>query len=63
VTVTFDWQGGSSASPGSLTREKGTPLGDLPEPPTKDGFTFVGWNTHLDGSGAEGEHLLDWADD
>ena len=43
-TVSYDVNGGSNA-PASQTKTAGTPLTLSSTLPTKDGFTFIGWNT------------------
>jgi len=51
-TVTFDKNGGDTdASPSTWTVPCDDPAGTLPAPPTRTGYTFVGWNTKADGSG------------
>ena len=40
LTVTFDVKGGSDVS--AVTAMYGEPL-ELPEPPTREGYTFTGW--------------------
>lgn len=56
-TVTFDKNGGDTeADPGKIALElqgdQDTPtVGTLPQPPTRTGFEFIGWNTAQDGSG------------
>ena len=51
-TVTFHKNGGDTeASPASRTVASGGNIGTLPEPPTRTGYTFSGWNTAADGSG------------
>jgi len=49
-TVTFNAQGGS-VSPGTTTATYGATYGALPTP-TLAGYTFNGWNTAANGSGA-----------
>ncbi|MCL2011608.1 MAG: InlB B-repeat-containing protein [Cystobacterineae bacterium] len=53
-TVIFDKNGGDTeANPQSKTVEPpATTLDELPEEPTWEGYTFLGWNTAADGSGA-----------
>ena len=47
-TVTFNVDGTTQEA----VVEEGSAIGDkLPEDPTKDGYTFVGWNTKADGTG------------
>lgn len=48
-TVTLDANGGT-VTPASLSVEPNTAAGTLPTP-TRDGYTFLGWNTAADGSG------------
>jgi|GEM_PF-2355437 len=51
-TVTFDKNGGTTdASPTTKTATSGDNVGSLPTEPTRDGYTFAGWNTVDDGSG------------
>ena len=53
VTVTFDGNSGV-VLPADMSRtvNVGTSLGsDMPPDPTRDGYTFTGWNTAADGSG------------
>jgi uncharacterized repeat protein (TIGR02543 family) len=50
-TVTFDKNGGvTEASPASILTNYNTTV-TLPTPPTKTGYTFVGWNTVAGGGG------------
>jgi len=53
-TVSFDKNGGDTeAVPESMTlRPPATTVERLPEPPTRAGRTFLGWNTEKDGSGS-----------
>jgi uncharacterized repeat protein (TIGR02543 family) len=52
-TVTFYKNGGdTSPVPGTVQTDYNTPLTAMPTPPTKTGYSFVGWNTKADGSGA-----------
>ena len=53
-TVTFDSNGGDSgAVPGEIfVPVTGDTVGDLPEPPTRGGYEFLGWNTEPNGTGA-----------
>lgn len=53
-TVTFDKNGGDTeASPTSISGiVSGGNVGTLPDPPTRAGYTFMGWNTAADGSGS-----------
>ncbi|MDO5042900.1 MAG: InlB B-repeat-containing protein [Slackia sp.] len=52
VTVTFDKNGGNTeADPRSITVTSGSTVGTLPTEPTRDGYTFLGWNTRSDGNG------------
>jgi len=53
-TVIFDKNGGhTEANPQNKTVEPpATTLDELPEAPTREGYTFLGWNTAADGSGA-----------
>ncbi|NLN46628.1 MAG: DUF4082 domain-containing protein, partial [Clostridiaceae bacterium] len=51
VTVTFDKNGGDTdAVPSSITTDFNTTV-TLPEPPTRDGYLFNGWNTAANGYG------------
>ncbi|MCK9479865.1 MAG: InlB B-repeat-containing protein, partial [Firmicutes bacterium] len=51
-TVTYDKNGGDTeAAPGNQTVDYNDPVGTLPTSPTKDGYTFTGWNANADGSG------------
>ncbi|MCL2012220.1 MAG: InlB B-repeat-containing protein [Cystobacterineae bacterium] len=52
-TVIFDKNGGDTeANPQSKRVEPPeTTLDELPEAPTREGYTFLGWNTAADGSG------------
>ena len=54
-TVTFDKNDGVSIEPhDTVTVEENTAVGDeMPTDPTRDGYTFTGWNTEKDGSGTE----------
>jgi uncharacterized repeat protein (TIGR02543 family) len=51
--VTFDENGGKTeANPKTKTvTNPATTVGTLPTPPTRDGYTFAGWNTKKDGTG------------
>lgn len=49
-TVFFDANGGSGA-PAAQTKKDGTALALSSTVPTRDGYTFTGWNTAADGSG------------
>ena len=50
--VTFHKNGGDTeADPQVLTVEDGETVDELPTPPTRDGYTFTGWNTQSDGEG------------
>jgi uncharacterized repeat protein (TIGR02543 family) len=53
-TVTFDKNGGDAeAVPAAKTVvSPATGVDTLPEPPTRTGYVFAGWNTQADGSGA-----------
>jgi uncharacterized repeat protein (TIGR02543 family) len=52
-TVTFDKNGGDTdASPSTKTAAFGGNVGTLPTVPTRSGYTFNGWNTAANGSGA-----------
>ncbi|WP_315911007.1 RCC1 domain-containing protein [Xylanibacillus composti] len=52
-TVTFDKNGGDAeASPMTMTVAHGGNVGTLPTPPTREGYTFTGWNTAKGGDGA-----------
>ncbi len=54
VTVTFHKNGGDTeASPAQITVTSGSTVGTLPTAPTRDGYTFKGWNTAPDGNGTE----------
>ncbi len=48
--ITFDGNGGTVSGSVQMTVEYGTVIQSLLTA-TKDGFIFVGWNTHSDGSG------------
>lgn len=50
-TVSFDANGGTGA-PAAQTKTHGTNLTLSSTVPTRTGYTFVGWNTKSDGSGA-----------
>jgi uncharacterized repeat protein (TIGR02543 family) len=51
-TVTFDKNGGDTeASPTSKTADYGTSIDSLPAEPSKEDYTFEGWNTQADGLG------------
>jgi uncharacterized repeat protein (TIGR02543 family) len=54
-TVTFDKNntdlGSTEASPQTGTVTYPEPLGTLPEPPTRPGYTFTGWNKLANGTG------------
>ena len=51
-TVTFDNNhGDTEADPETMDVGDGDSVGELPTPPTKDGYTFEGWNTQDDGDG------------
>ena len=53
-TVTFDKNGGDTeADPKTITVTSGSTVGTLPTAPTRDGYTFKGWNTASDGTGTE----------
>jgi uncharacterized repeat protein (TIGR02543 family) len=57
VVVTFEKNNGDAeANPQRIVLLKGSGLADdstsLPTPPTRDGFTFAGWNTQADGNGS-----------
>ena len=54
-TVTFDGNGANAqASPGSMTvTQPSSRISALPVAPTRTGYSFVGWNTAKDGSGAK----------
>ena len=53
-TVTFDKNGGDTeADPKTITVTSGSTVGTLPTAPTRDGYTFKGWNTASDGNGTE----------
>jgi uncharacterized repeat protein (TIGR02543 family) len=52
-TVTFNKNGGDTeASPTTKTVASGGTVDALPTAPTRAGYTFTGWNTAADGSGA-----------
>ena len=53
-TVSFDKNGGDTeAVPSSMTLQPpATTVAHLPEPPTRAGHTFVGWNTESGGNGS-----------
>ena len=48
--VTYNSNGGSAITPVSVTIEDGKSLTTLPAP-TRDGYTLIGWNTQVNGSG------------
>jgi len=51
-TIHFDMNGGEEKSnPEFMVLLLGDELGLLPEPPTRTGYKFVGWNTAADGTG------------
>lgn len=51
--VTFNKNGGDTeANPKLMLAFKEEPLGSLPEPPTRTGYGFTGWNTRSDGKGS-----------
>jgi len=54
VTVTFDKNGGDTeANPRAVKVAPATTVGALlPAPPTRTDYTFTGWNTQANGSGA-----------
>lgn len=49
-TISYNANGGSGA-PGSQTKTHGTDLKLSSTKPTRDGYTFVNWNTNKDGTG------------
>ena len=52
VTVTFDKNGGDTeADPNRMTVPSGSTVDTLPKAPTRENYTFKGWNTVADGSG------------
>lgn len=52
-TVTFDKNGGTTdASPTTMVVTSGNKVGSLPTAPSRGGYTFAGWNTLANGSGA-----------
>jgi uncharacterized repeat protein (TIGR02543 family) len=52
-TVTFDNNSGTGANPQTMTvTNPKTTVDNLPEEPSRDGYTFNGWNTAADGSGS-----------
>jgi uncharacterized repeat protein (TIGR02543 family) len=51
-TVTFDAQGGTEASPASMTVTNGATYGTLATT-TRDGYTFEGWWTGAGGTGSQ----------
>jgi uncharacterized repeat protein (TIGR02543 family) len=53
-TVTFDANGGeTAANPAAKTvASPDTTIDALPNPPTRSGYAFAGWNTASDGSGS-----------
>ncbi|HWL24323.1 MAG TPA: InlB B-repeat-containing protein [Ureibacillus sp.] len=52
-TVTFDKnQGDTEANPITKTALHGETIDALPTAPTREGYTFTGWNTNADGSGS-----------
>ncbi|WP_084165547.1 S-layer homology domain-containing protein [Paenibacillus massiliensis] len=53
-TVLFDSNGGDTeASPATVTVTAGEAMTELPTPPTRQGYSFLGWNTQADGTGSE----------
>jgi uncharacterized repeat protein (TIGR02543 family) len=53
VTLTFDSQGGSTVTPGSITVEAGATIGTLPAEPHLAGYSFNGWYSLPDGNGTQ----------
>jgi len=57
VTVTFDKnntdKGSTEANPQAKLVNLKASVGVLPAPPTRPGYTFVGWNTAADGKGTD----------
>lgn len=52
--VTFDKNGGDTeANPSVISVREEHSVEDLPEPPTRTGYTFTEWNTEPDGTGTE----------
>gem|GEM_PF-6045358 len=52
-TVTFNKNGGDTeANPTTKTAASGGNIGTLPTAPTREGYTFAGWNIAQDGGGA-----------
>lgn len=52
-TVTFDSNEGTAALPSEMLVVEGQAVGALPQPPSRSGYLFLGWNTQLDGGGTE----------
>ncbi|MNW27613.1 Endo-1,4-beta-xylanase A precursor [compost metagenome] len=53
-TVLFDSNGGDTeASPSTVTVTAGESMTELPTAPTRQGYSFLGWNTKADGTGSE----------
>jgi uncharacterized repeat protein (TIGR02543 family) len=51
-TVRFDANGGDwPTSPAFMMVMPGDALGDLPDPPKRPGYRFLGWNLEFDGTG------------
>lgn len=51
-TVTFHKNGGNTeANPDEIKVLPGSSVGQLPQPPTRAGYRFKGWNTQQDGRG------------
>ena len=61
LTISFDWNYGNSGSMPTVNVEKGKSV-TLPENTfTKDGYVFDGWNTAIDGNGADiGSNITDF---
>jgi uncharacterized repeat protein (TIGR02543 family) len=63
-TVSFDKNGGTTeADPKTKTITAG-PVGDLPAPPTRANYDFMGWNTQADGTGTavDGTYMVVYGD-
>ena len=49
LNITYDSQGGSTVTDGDATTTTGGSITALPTNPTRDGYTFTGWNTAASG--------------